>query len=82
MRRATFIRILTAIKLISNNVSIVENFNNKALVTVRVPEIAGDSPKQFRSLRKVLSYCSYFSVRAEAGELVVTLEFNWDQRNN
>lgn len=80
MRRETFIRILTAIKLISNNVSVVENFNNKALVTVRVPEIAGDSPKKFRTLRTVLSYCSYFSVRPEDGELVVTMEFSWDQK--
>ena len=78
MRRANFIRILTAIKLVSNNVSVIENFNKKALVTIRVPEIVGDSPKQFRTLRKVLSYCSYFSVRAEDGELVVTLEFNWE----
>lgn len=77
MRRETFIRILTAIKLVSNNVSVVENFNNKALVTVRVPEIVGDSHKQFRSFRKVLSYCSYFSVKPEAGELVVTMEFEW-----
>lgn len=76
MRRAAFIRVLTAIKLISNNVSVIENFNNKALITVRVPEITGDSTKQFRTLRKVLSYCSYLSVRAEEGELVVTLEFN------
>ena len=81
MRRATFIRILTAIKLLSNNVSVVENFNNKALVTVRVPEITGDSPKQFRSVRKVLSYCSYYNIRPEAGELVVTLEFSWEPRN-
>lgn len=78
MKRTNFIRILTAIKLVSNNVSVIENFNNKALVTVRVPEIAGDSPKQFRTLRKVLSYCSYFSVRAEEDELLVTLEFNWE----
>ncbi|WP_371379084.1 hypothetical protein [Sporomusa aerivorans] len=80
MRRGTFIRILSAIKLISNNVSVVENFNNKALVTVRVPEIAGDSPKQFRLLRKVLSYCSYFSIKPEDGELTIIMEFSWEQR--
>ena len=78
MRRETFIRILTAIKLISNNITVVENFNNKALVIVRVPKIAGDSPKQLRSLRKILSHCSYFSVQPEAGELAVTMEFNWE----
>ncbi|BBB91175.1 MAG TPA: hypothetical protein PKA28_11465 [Methylomusa anaerophila] len=77
MRRATFIRILTAIKLVSNNVSVVENFNNKALVTIRVREITGESAKQFRSFRKVLSYCSYFNVKAEDGGLAVTLEFEW-----
>jgi len=78
MNRATFIRILTAIKLISNNVSVIENFRNKALVTIQVPEIVGDSTKQLRSLRKILSYCSYFSIKAEAGGLVVTLEFDWE----
>jgi hypothetical protein len=78
MRRSNFIRILTAIKLISNNVSVIENFNKKALVTVRVPEIVGDSPKQLRTLRKALSYCSYFNIKAEEGELLVTLEFNWE----
>ncbi|VBB05234.1 Hypothetical protein LUCI_0441 [Lucifera butyrica] len=77
MRRATFIRILAGIKLVSNNVSIVENFNNKALVTIRVPEIVGESPKQFRSLKKVLSYCSYYSIRPDDDELVITLEFEW-----
>lgn len=82
MRRELFIRILSAIKLVSNNVSVVENFNNKALVTIRVPEIAGDSPKQFRSLRKILSYCSYINIKPEDGELVVILEFSWDQRKN
>jgi hypothetical protein len=78
MNRATFIRILTAIKLISNNVSVIENFRNKALVTIQVPEIVGDSNKQLRSLRKVLSYCSYVSIKAESGGLVVTLEFDWE----
>lgn len=78
MRRAAFIRMLTAIKLISNNVSVVENFNNKALITIRVPEISGESPKQFRTLRNVLSYCTYYSIRPEAGELAITLEFSWE----
>lgn len=78
MKRATFIRILTGIKLVSNNVSVVENFNNKALVTVRVPEITGESHKQFRSFQKLLSYCSYYSIRPDGNELLVTLSFSWE----
>jgi hypothetical protein len=77
MKRATFIRILTGIKMVSNNVSVVENFKNKALVTVQVPEIIGESPKQVRSFRKVLSYCSYYSIKPERDGLLVTLEFEW-----
>lgn len=77
MKRATFIRILTGMKLVSNNVSVVENFNNKALVTVRIPEIVGESPKQFRSLQKVLSYASYYSIRPEGNELILTLQYEW-----
>jgi hypothetical protein len=77
MKRATFIRILTAIKLVSNNVSVVENFNNKALVNIKVREIVGESPKQFRSFRKLLSYCSYYSIKPAGDELIVTLEFDW-----
>jgi len=79
VRRATFIRILAGIKLISNNVSCVENFNNQALITVRIPEISGDSPKKIRSFRKVLSYCSYYSVRADGKDILVTMEFRWDR---
>lgn len=78
MRRSTFIRILTGIKLVSNNVSSVENFNNKALITVRVPEIVGDSPKMIKAFRKVLSYCSYYSIKPDNNELLVTLEFQWE----
>lgn len=78
MRRSTFIRILSGIKLVSNNVSVVENFNNKALVIIRVPEITGESAKQFRSFQKVLSYCSYYSIKPEGDELIVTLSFEWD----
>ena len=78
MKRATFIRILAAIKLISNNVSVIENFNNSALITVRVPEITGESVKQFRYYRKVLSHCSYFGIRAEDNDLIVTLKFEWE----
>jgi hypothetical protein len=63
--------------MVSNNVSVVENFNNKALVTVQVPEIIGESPKQFRSFQKVLSYCSYYSIKPERDGLLVTLEFEW-----
>jgi hypothetical protein len=77
MRRSTFIRILSGIKLVSNNVSVVENFNNKALVIIRVPEITGESRKQFRSFQKVLSYCSYYSIKPEGDELIVTLSFEW-----
>ncbi|MDU2066438.1 MAG: hypothetical protein E6713_16605 [Sporomusaceae bacterium] len=77
MRRATFIRILTGIKLVSNNVSVVENFNNKALVTIRVPEIIGETPKQIRSFQKLLGRASYYSIRSEDNEIVVTLSFEW-----
>lgn len=78
MKRATFIRILTAIKLVSNNVSVVENFNNKALVTVRVPEITGESSKQKRSLQKLLTRSSYYSIQPEGEELTITLAFEWE----
>lgn len=78
MRRAQFLRILSAIKLVSNNVSIVENFNNKALITIRVPEITGESPKQFRSFQKLLSRSTYYSIRPEGNELIITLTFEWD----
>lgn len=78
MKRSTFIRILSGIKLVSNNVSIVENFQNKALVIIRVPEITGESPKQFRSFQKVLSSCSYYSIKPDGDQLLVTLTFEWD----
>lgn len=78
MKRSTFIRILSGIKLVSNNVSIVENFQNKALVTVRVPEITGQSPKQIRSFQKVLSSCSYYSIKPDGDQLTITLSFEWD----
>lgn len=77
MKRTTFIRILTGIKLVSNNVSVVENFNNKALVIIRVPEIAGESLKQVRTFKKVLSYCSYYNIKPEDDGLIITLEFEW-----
>lgn len=78
MKRSTFIRILTGIELVSNNVSCVENFNNKALITLRVPQIAGDSRKKIRSLLKVISHCSYYSIKPDGKELLVTLEFQWE----
>jgi len=77
MKRSTFIRILSGIKLVSNNISVVENFNNKALVIIRVPEITGQSQKQIRSFQKVLSNCSCYSIRPEGDELIITLEFEW-----
>lgn len=77
MKRATFIRILAAIKLVSNNVSVVENFNNKALVIMKVPEIIGESPKQFRSFHKLLSYSSYYSIKPDNNGLILTLEYEW-----
>ncbi|MBP2653085.1 MAG: hypothetical protein H6Q73_654 [Firmicutes bacterium] len=77
MKRATFIRILTGIKLVSNNVSSVENFKNKALVIIRIPEIFGESPKQIRSFQKVLSRATYYNIKPEGNELIVTLEFEW-----
>ncbi|MDF2572849.1 MAG: hypothetical protein K0R55_4453 [Sporomusa sp.] len=78
MKRSTFIRILSGIKLVSNNVSIVENFQNKALVIIRVPEITGESTKQFRSFQKVLSLSSYYSIKPDGDQLTVTLTFEWD----
>ena len=77
MKRATFIRILTGIKLVSNNVSSVENFKNRALVSIRVPEILGESPKQIRSFQKVLSRSNYYNIKPEGNELIITLEFEW-----
>lgn len=77
MRRATILRILSAIKLVSNNVSIVENFNNKALVIIKVPEIIGESPKQFRSFQKLLAYSTYYSIKPDGNELAITLTFEW-----
>ncbi|MEN6412381.1 MAG: hypothetical protein ABFC84_06385 [Veillonellales bacterium] len=78
MKRATFIHILTGVKLVSNNVSVVENFNNKALITIRVPEIIGESPKQVRSFQKLLSHSSYYSIKADGNELIITLTFEWN----
>ncbi|MBP2650014.1 MAG: hypothetical protein H6Q74_839 [Firmicutes bacterium] len=77
MKRAMFIRILTGIKLVSNNVSVVENFNNKAMVIIRVPEIIGETPKQIRSFQKVLGWASYYSIKPDGDGLIVTLEFEW-----
>ncbi len=78
MKRSTFIRILSGIKLVSNNVSIVENFQNKALVIIRVPEVTGESAKQFRSFQKVLSSASYYNIKPDGDQLLVTLTFEWD----
>ncbi|CUH96739.1 hypothetical protein P22_2829 [Propionispora sp. 2/2-37] len=78
MKRATFIRILKGMKLVSNNVSVVENFNNKALVTVRVSEMIGESHKQIRSFQKVLAHCTYYCIRPDGDGLTITLEFQWE----
>jgi len=78
MRRATFIRILAGVRLISNNVSCVENFNNKSLIIVRIPEIIGESRRMIKSFLKVLSLCSYYSIKSDGKELLVTLEFQWE----
>jgi hypothetical protein len=75
MRRATFLRILSGIKLISNNVSVVENFKNKALVIIKVPEIIGESPKQIRSFQKLLTLSSYYSIKPDRDAVVITLAF-------
>ncbi|MBP2644855.1 MAG: hypothetical protein H6Q75_295 [Firmicutes bacterium] len=77
MKRVTFIRILTGIKLVSNNVSVVENFKNKAMVIVRVDEIMAETPKQIRSLQKVFGRAKYYSIKPEGDGLTVTLEFSW-----
>jgi hypothetical protein len=77
MRRATFIRILAGIKLVSNNVSIVENFNNQALISFRLPEITS-SPKQSKYLQKILVRSSYYSIKPDGDQLIITLEFAWE----
>jgi len=77
MRRVTILRILAAIKLVSNNVSIVENFNNKALVTFKVPEIIGETPKQHRLFQKLLAYSTYYSIKPEGNDLAIILTFEW-----
>lgn len=75
MKRSTLVRIINTIRLVSNNVTVVENYKGKALVMVRVPSIVGESPQQQKSFRKLLSYASYYSIVPENTELLVTLEF-------
>jgi hypothetical protein len=77
MRRVIILRILSAIKLISNNVSVVENFNNKALVTFKVPAIIGETHKQRRLFQKLLAYSTYYSIKPEGSDLIIILTFEW-----
>lgn len=77
MKRSSFIRILNTIKLVSNNVSVVENFNNKALVAFKIPKIIGETPIQQKSFQKLLSHASYYCIVPENAELEITLEFEW-----
>jgi hypothetical protein len=76
MKRSTFIRILKAIKQVSNNVSTVENFNNKALVVFKIPSVIGETPLQQKAFRKLVNHASYFRIVPENEELVITVEFN------
>ncbi|WP_312338483.1 hypothetical protein [Anaerospora hongkongensis] len=78
MKRSTFIRIAKTIRQASNNVTVVENFNNKALVLIRIPSIIGESPQQQKSFRKLLAYASYYSIVPENEALLITLEFQLD----
>lgn len=77
MKRSTFIRILKTIKLVSNNVSVVENFNRKSLVIFKTPAILGETPVQQKSFQKLLAYASYYKIIPENNELVITVEFDW-----
>lgn len=76
MKRSHFIKILNAIKLVSNNVSTVENFNNKALMRFKMAAVRGESPKQQKTFQKLLVYSSCYSIVAENYELVITVKFD------
>jgi hypothetical protein len=78
MKRSTFIRILNTIKKVSNNVSAVENFNNKSLVVFKMATIIGETSLQQKGFRKLVGYASYFKIIPEGDELVITVEFNLD----
>ena len=78
MRRSTVIRILKTIRQVSNNVSVVENFNNKSLVIFTIPYIIGETPLQQKSFQKLLVYASYYKIVPDNNELVVTVEFEWN----
>ncbi|MDR3563653.1 MAG: hypothetical protein P4N59_19770 [Negativicutes bacterium] len=78
MKRGSFIRILKTIKLVSNNVSVVENFKNKALVVFKIPFIIGETPLQQKAFRKLVTYASYFKIAPDNEEIVLTVEFDLD----
>jgi len=78
VKRSTFIRILKTIKQVSNNVSTVENFNNKALVVFKIPSIIGETAMQQKAFQKFVAYASYFRIIPENEELQITAEFDLD----
>ncbi|MDR3564333.1 MAG: hypothetical protein P4N59_23250 [Negativicutes bacterium] len=78
MKRSTFIRILKTIKQVSNNVSVIENFNCKALVVFKLPCIIGETPLQQKAFRKLMAHPTYFRIAPENGELEITVEFDLD----
>jgi hypothetical protein len=78
MKRSTFIRILKAIKQVSNNVSAVENFNRKALVAFTMPSIIAETPIQQKALRKLVEHASYFKIVPGNDDIVITVEFELD----
>lgn len=78
MKRGSFIRILKTIKLVSNNVSVVENFSRKALVVFKIPSIIGETPMQQKAFRKLVAHASYFKIAPENEEVVLTVEFDLD----
>ncbi|HMM23056.1 MAG TPA: hypothetical protein PKA10_20295 [Selenomonadales bacterium] len=76
MHRGKFVEILEGIKNNFNNVSVIENFRNKALVTIRTPAIVVESKVRQRVFRQVLDNCTNYSIRPESNELTITLEFD------
>lgn len=78
MKRSTFIRIFNAIKQVSNNVSVVENFNHNSLVIFKIPEIVGETPIQRKAFQKLLTHACYYRIVPEQNELVITVQFEWE----
>ncbi|MBP1763727.1 MAG: hypothetical protein H6Q65_785 [Firmicutes bacterium] len=78
MKRSTFIRILAKINTISNDVSVVENFNNKSLITFNVPMIIGETSLQKKAFERLLHYATYYKIVPENDQLAITVTFAWE----